>query len=118
MDEGWGAIMGELAADLDRLEQLGATLANLARDASELRTGPAAGPYSTVSGGVLTSVLEASSISGELIDSALTAAIVERLSETGEIMVSVAAQYRATDAASASAVAAAYTDATGEWTPQ
>ena len=67
---------------------------------------------------MLSSVLEASSISADLIDSALTAAIEERLGETGEIMVAVARQYRATDDASAGTVAAAYTDATGDWTPQ
>lgn len=66
----------------------------------------------------MSSVLEASSISIDLIDSALTAAIKERLGETGEIMSAVAEQYRATDDASAAAVAAAYTDATGDWTPQ
>ncbi|WP_072804143.1 hypothetical protein [Rhodococcoides yunnanense] len=110
--------MGELKADLDRLEQLGARLGSLAREAAALRTGPAAGPYSSVLGGMPTSVLEASSISGDLIDSALIDAIVERLSETGEIMVDVARQYRTTDDASAAAVGAAFTDATGDWTPQ
>lgn len=116
--EGWGAIVGELSVDLARLEQLGSTLADLAREASELRTGSAAGPYASVPAGMLSSVLEASRISADLIDSALIAAIEERLGETGEIMVAVAGQYRATDDASAGTVAAAYTDATGDWTPQ
>lgn len=110
--------MGELKADLDRLEQLAKTLESLAREASELRTGHAAGPYSSVPGGIMTSVLEASSISSDLIDSALTAAITERLGETGEIMANVAQQYRVAEDATASAVAAAYTEATGDWTPQ
>lgn len=110
--------MGELKADLDRLEQLGATLGSLAREAAALRTGPSAGPYSSVPGGMPSSVLEASSISGDLIDSALIDAITERLSETGEIMVNVAQQYRATEDATATAVGAAFTDATGDWTPR
>ncbi len=110
--------MGELKADLDRLETLGATLRSLAAEATALRTRVAAGAVCYAPEFVMPSVLEASSITTDLIDSALTAAIGERLSETGEIMGHVAQQYRATEEASAASVAAAFTDATGDWTSQ
>ncbi|AWK70502.1 hypothetical protein CBI38_01890 [Rhodococcus oxybenzonivorans] len=110
-----GAFAGTLKADLDQLEKLGAVLRGLAGEAGSLRVGPAAGPFMSSPGGVMSSVLEACSISGDLIDGSLVPALVERLGETGDVMINVAREYRDQDDASADRFVAAYTDATGDW---
>ncbi len=107
--------MGTLKADLDQLEKLGAVLRGLAGEAGSLRVGPAAGPFMSSPGGVMSSVLEACSISGDLIDGSLVPALVERLGETGDVMINVAREYRDQDDASADRFVAAYTDVTGDW---
>ena len=110
--------MTPFSADLDELTRLSSILHDLAAEASAVRTGPAAGPYLSTPGGMMPSVLEASSISVDLVDGALVAAIEERLGETGEIMTNVAEQYRNQDASNADALAATYTAATGEWSAE
>jgi hypothetical protein len=106
-----------LHVELDRLGGLGPILQGLAGEAGALRTGPAAGPYLSTPGGMEPAVLEAASIAHELVDTTLVAALRERLSETGEIMVNVANEYRTADEATVSVhtVATIYTNATGEW---
>ncbi|MFE5707494.1 hypothetical protein [Rhodococcus koreensis] len=107
--------MGTLKADLEQLDKLGGTLRALADEAGGLRTGPAAGPFASTLGGVMSSVIEASGISADLVDAALVPAIKERLGETGDVMIHVAQEYRNQDESSADRFVAAYTNATGEW---
>ncbi|MFV8310747.1 hypothetical protein [Mycobacteroides chelonae] len=106
-----------LKVELDRLRGLGATLKSLSEEAAVLRTGPSAGPYLLTPGGMEPAVLEAASVAHDLVDSTLVAAIKERLSETGEIMVNVANEYQNADESKMpeSTVATIYTNATGNW---
>ena len=106
-----------LRVELDRLAGLGPTLHDLANQAASLRTGPSAGPYLSVPGGMEPAVLEASSIASDLVDTAMVTAVKNRLSETGDLMVDVANQYRNADEATTSldTVMATYTKATGTW---
>jgi hypothetical protein len=104
-----------LHVEMDRLAGLGPVLQGLAVEAALLRTGPSAGPYLSTPGGMEPAVLEASSIANDLVDSALVAAVKERLSETGEIMVNVANQFRNGDDEALEVAMATYTDATGGW---
>jgi hypothetical protein len=60
-------------------------------------------------------VLEASSIAHDLVDTTLVASVKERLSETGEIMVNVANQFRTGDAEALEVATNIYTEATGDW---
>ncbi|MGW5149062.1 hypothetical protein [Rhodococcus koreensis] len=110
--------MGTLKADLEELERLGGTLHGLADEAGGLRTGPAAGPYLSAAGAVMASVIEASSISADLVDATLVPAIKERLGETGDVMIHAAQEYRNQDESSADRFVAAYTNATGEWSAE
>jgi nucleoid-associated protein YgaU len=107
---------GPLHVEMDRLAGLGPVLQGLADEAADLRTGPSADP--PVAGGVEPAVAEASSIAHDLVDSVLVSAVKERLSETGEIMVNVANQYRTADASKTSldTVMNTYSKATGNWT--
>jgi nucleoid-associated protein YgaU len=109
---------GPLHAELDRLARLGPVLQGLADEAAGLRTGPSADPHSSAAGAVEPAVAEASSIAHDLVDSALVNTVKERLSETGEIMVNVANEYRTADESTTSlgTVMDAYTNATGDWT--
>jgi hypothetical protein len=106
-----------LHAELDRLASLGAALQGLANEAARLRTGPSAGPYFSMPGGMEPAVLEACAIAHDLVDTALVSAVKDRLSQTGRIMADVANQYRNADESgtSLSTVMATYTDATGTW---
>jgi hypothetical protein len=104
-----------LHVEMDRLAGLGPVLQGLAGEAALLRTGPSAGPYLSAPGGMEPAVLEASSIANDLVDSALVAAVKERLSETGEVMVNVASQFRNGDDEALEVAMATYTDATGGW---
>lgn len=102
-----------LRADLERLHGLGPVLQGLADEAESLRTNFY--PMCTI-GGPQPSVTEAMSISSQLVDATLVDALRERLSETGEIMMNVAAQFRqAEDAGADAEVASTLTDATGAW---
>ena len=113
-----------LQVEMDRLAGLGSTLQELAVEAAILRTGPSAGPWFTGPGSVQPAVVEAADIAHDVVDALLVSAVSERLSETGEIMVNVAEQFRnaddgpstPTELAEALEVAmSTYTDATGEW---
>ena len=108
---------GVLRVELDRLAGLGPILRGLADDAANLRTGPSAGPYLSVPGGMEPAVVEASSIAHDLVDTTLVTAVKNRLSETGQIVVDVANQYRNDDEATTTlnTVMATYTNATGTW---
>lgn len=107
-----------LNVELDRLSGLGPILQGLAGQAGALRTGPAAGPYLSVPGGMEPAVLEASSIAHDLVDTVLVSSVKNRLSETGQIMVDVANEYHKADQAKTDlgTVATTYTNATGDWT--
>jgi hypothetical protein len=108
---------GVFRVELDRLAGLGPVLQGLATDAASLRTGSAAGPYLSAPGGVEPAVLEASGIAHDLVDTTLVATVKNRLSETGQLMVDVANQYRNADESTTklSTVMATYTNATGTW---
>ncbi|WP_020106425.1 hypothetical protein [Nocardia sp. 348MFTsu5.1] len=110
--------MGTFQTDVDELERLGGVLHGLAAEAGALRVGPAAGPFLSVQGGILASVAEASSISGDLVDEALVPALDERLGETGDVMINVAKEFRTSDEQSAADLAATFTAATGDWNPE
>ena len=66
-------------------------------------------------GGMEPAVLEACSIANDLVDTTLVAAVKERLSETGEIMVNVANQFRNGDDEALEVAMTTYSDATGDW---
>ncbi|MHC9297140.1 hypothetical protein ACRCUN_32155 [Mycobacterium sp. LTG2003] len=104
-----------LHADMQILGQLGPKLQGLATEASLLRTGPSAGPYLSVPGGMEPAVLEAASIAHDLVDTTLINAVKERLSETGEIMVNVKNQFQNADDEALEVAMRIYTDATGDW---
>lgn len=110
--------MSNFQADVDELLRLGGVLHGLAAEAAAMRVGPAAGPYSSVQGGILASVAEASSISGDLINGALVPALDERLGETGDVMINVAKQFRTVDEQSGANLASTFTAATGDWNPE
>ena len=101
----------KLQADLERLAGLGPTLQGLADEASRLNSNLPMCP----SAGMEPAVLEASEIARDLVDSALVAALEERLSETGEIMVNVANQFRNAEDEALEVAMQTYTNATGDW---
>lgn len=102
--------MSNFAADIDQLTQLGTTLGGLGREAGELTIDSSATGAST-----MRSVTEAIGISTEIVAGSLIPAIKERLSETGEVMTNVAAQFRGQDDSNAEKLAITYTNATGDW---
>ena len=107
-----------LRVELDLLASLGLSLQSLANEAASLRTAQSAGLScpAPVPGGMEPAVLEAASIAGELVDTVLVSAVENRLSETGQIMMDVAKQYRhADEATSLDTVMATYTNAIGIW---
>ncbi|MHC9292343.1 hypothetical protein ACRCUN_07720 [Mycobacterium sp. LTG2003] len=107
---------GILQVEMDRLASLAPTLEELAREAADLRSCPAGfGSLAAAIGGGEPAVIVACSIATNLVDSALAAALKERLSETGEIMRNVAAQFRDADYLSPEQAMAFYTSATGDW---
>ncbi|MDI9917195.1 hypothetical protein [Rhodococcus sp. IEGM 1379] len=110
--------MGTFTADVEELVMLGGVLHGLADEAGLLRVGPSAGPYMSGAGGVLQSLLEAASISSDLVEGALVPALKERLGETGDIMVNVAEKFRSRDEQAATDLATTYTNATGTWNAQ
>jgi hypothetical protein len=110
----WGLSV-TLHVEMDHLAGLGPVLVGLAGEAAALRTGPSAGPYLSVPGGMEPAVLEASSIARDLVDTTLVAAVKERLSETGQIMINVASQFRNGDDEALEVAMNTYTDATGDW---
>lgn len=107
--------MGELDADLDVLGSLASTLRGLTDEAGAIRVGAVAGPYASGPGGVPGSVLTAAELSDAVIDGALLPAVLERLSETCEIIGHVVTAYRDRDGAAGTELGAAFTAATGEW---
>jgi nucleoid-associated protein YgaU len=103
---------GPLHVELDRLAGLAPTLQGLADEAAQLSSDL---PMCPIPGAMQPAVLEASEIARDIVDSALVSALKERLSETGEIMVNVANQFRNADDPELEAAAAAYRKATGDW---
>lgn len=130
--------MGTFAADIAELKSLGGVLHGLADEAGRLSVGPSAGAPPATGGTfapmatgpllgnssfspantVLTSFLEASAISHELVEGLLVPSLRERLGETGDIMTNVAEKFRSRDEQSAAELATTYTDATGAWVAQ
>lgn len=109
--------MGELLrVELDRLDHLAAQMDLLAGEAATLRVGPAAGPFVSGPGGIMSSVLEAAAISRELLDAALVPAVTERLEETADVMRQIVAEYRDREDEAVALLVNAYLASTGEWT--
>lgn len=100
-----------LHVEMDRLAGLGPVLQGLAVEAGRL--GPSA-PFCAVQG-IEPAVAEALDIASDLVDTTLLAALKERLSETGEIMVNVANQFRNADEEALEVAMETYTEATGDW---
>ena len=100
-----------LHVELERLAGLGPILQGLADEAGQLNSHLPMCPTQ----GTEPAVLEASEIARDLVDSTLVSAIKERLSETGEIMVNVANQFRNADDEALASAMETYTDATGDW---
>jgi hypothetical protein len=101
-----------LRVEMERLEGLGPVLQGLAEEAGGLNSDL---PMCPVPGAMEPAVLEASEIARDIVDSALVSALKERLSETGEIMVNVANQFRNADEGELDVAMDTYTDATGDW---
>ena len=110
-----------LHVEMDTLARLGPILEGLADDAAKLNSDL---PMCPVPGRMQPAVLEAAEIARDLVDSALVSALKERLSETGEIMVNVAKEYRTADEpetgldttpVTLESVTAIYLRATGDW---
>jgi nucleoid-associated protein YgaU len=101
-----------LHVELDRLAGLAPTLQGLADEAAQLSSDL---PMCPIPGAMQPAVLEASEIARDIVDSALVSALKERLSETGEIMVNVANQFRNADDPELEEAAATYMKATGDW---
>ncbi|QIS18754.1 hypothetical protein [Nocardia terpenica] len=100
-------------ADLEILTKLGATLHNLAEEAGNIKVDNAPDPDAADQ---LLSARAAGAITKELIFGGLVATAKERLSETGDVMVDVATQFKNQDDNAADALVAAYNSATGAWT--
>jgi hypothetical protein len=114
---------------MDRLGNLGSVLQGLAGEAAALKTGPSASAFDLPLGTLfqpglrfpltfadpLGSVVEARDIANNVVDALLVPAVTERLSETGEIMVNVADQFRNADDEALEVAVTTYTDATGDW---
>lgn len=98
--------------EMDRLAGLGPVLQGLAEEAGQLNSDL---PMCPIPGAMEPAVLEASEIARDIVDSALVNALKERLSETGEIMVNVANQFRNGDDEALEVAMETYTDATGDW---
>jgi nucleoid-associated protein YgaU len=103
---------GPLHVELDRLAGLAPTLQGLADEAAQLSSDL---PMCPIPGAMEPAVLEASEIARDIVDSALVSALEERLSETGEVMVNVANQFRNAEDQALEAAANSYTNATGDW---
>jgi hypothetical protein len=101
-----------LSVEMDRLAGLGPILQGLAEEAGQLNSDL---PMCPIPGAMAPAVLEASEIARDIVDSALVSALKERLSETGEIMVNVANQFRNGDDEALEVAMETYTDATGDW---
>jgi hypothetical protein len=114
---------------MDRLGGLGSVLQGLADEAAALTTGPSASSFDLTPGALFQSgplfpltfadpprsVVEARDIANNVVDALLVPAVTERLSETGEIMVNVADQFRNADDEALEVAVTTYTDATGDW---
>jgi nucleoid-associated protein YgaU len=103
---------GPFHVEMDRLAHLGPALQGLADEAARLSSDL---PMCPIPGTLEPAVLEASEIARDVVDSALVSALKERLSETGEIMVNVANQFRNADEEALKVAADTYTKATGDW---
>ena len=101
-----------LLVEMERLAGLGPVLQGLADEAAALNSDL---PMCAIPGAMEPAVLEASEIARDIVDSALVNALKERLSETGEIMVNVANQFRNGDDEALEVAMETYTDATGDW---
>lgn len=103
-----------LRVDLDRLSQLSGRLDQLARSAESLKVVPHE-PWIDAPATSLSSLRTVISISTDLLDTALVAAVTERFEETADVMRQTVAQYRNADDSAAEQLAATYLSATGTW---
>lgn len=104
-----------LRVDLDRLSHLSGRLDQLARSAETLKVIPHE-PWIDAPATSLSSLRAVVSISTDLLDTALVAAVTERFEETADVMRQAVVQYKNADDAVVEQLAATYLSATGTWT--
>jgi hypothetical protein len=104
--------MGTLRVDLDVLQELARTVSALGEAADGFKIGMG----TAIRGDVMPSVRTAIEISNQIVDSSLIPAIKERLTETGEVMVNIATEYKDQDERNAELMVSAYRNAIGDWT--
>ncbi|MFD6893277.1 hypothetical protein ACFWB0_01845 [Rhodococcus sp. NPDC060086] len=104
-----------LRVDLDRLSHLSGRLDQLARSAETLKVVPHE-PWIDAPAASLSSLRAIISVSTDLLDTALVAAVTERFEETADVMRQSVAQYRNADDDAVEQLAATYLYATGTWT--
>lgn len=108
-----GAVVVSLNADLDVLARLGGELNDLGSKMVDYLIGDTAqGPKPDG----MSSAIVAVDISHSLVDRSLIPAIQERLSETGDVMVGIAREYRDQDEQNVGALVNAYNTGLGSWT--
>ncbi|MFD6856861.1 hypothetical protein ACFWCF_05885 [Rhodococcus sp. NPDC060090] len=104
-----------LRVDLDRLTHLSGRLDQLARSAETLKVVPQEA-WIGAPATCLSSLQAVISISTDLLDTALVAAVTERFEETADVMRQAVVQYRNADDDAVEQLAATYLSATGTWT--
>ena len=104
--------MGTLKVDLDVLQDLGRRVNALGEEADGFRIGMG----TAIRGDGMPSVRTAIEISHQIVDAALIPAIKERLTETGDVMVNIANEYKDQDERNAELMVSAYRNAIGDWT--
>jgi hypothetical protein len=102
------------SVDLENLSKLAKTLHNLANDAANVK---GKNPPDPNANDPLLSATAAGQITRDLITGALLPTAKARLNETGDVMTSVAAQFKSQDDKAADALITLYKNATGDWTP-
>ncbi|WP_040830356.1 hypothetical protein [Nocardia jiangxiensis] len=100
--------------DLENLGKLATTVRSLAKDAANVKGKTPPDPNAT---DPLLSGTAAAQITRDLITNALLPTAKARLDETGDVMTSVAAQFKSQDDKAADSLIALYKSATGDWTP-
>ncbi|MBY8858559.1 hypothetical protein K7711_18920 [Nocardia sp. CA2R105] len=100
--------------DLENLGKLATTVHNLAKDAACVQGEHPPDPNAD---NPLLSATAAGQITRDLITDALLPTAAARLRETGDVMTSVATQFKSQDERAADTLIAVYRSATGEWNP-
>ncbi len=108
-----GGFVDTFKADLEILGKLGSTLQELARDADAVKPNR---DHDASKHSPLLSATAADLIERELFLETLMPTVKERLTETGDVMASVARQYKDSDGSNADMILDLYRKSTGDWT--